>query len=184
MLKNKTSTTDFRQSAQGWRGAPLLPCFPTPLSPYSNCNSTNPYSSFFPQILSNLTGSSGPQFLSYPWGSWPKAVSIFPGFRSCWRGCPWHFLQHTVPDPRHPGYFVTRGFFLLCSLLVGPIQCPRHPIFVFARVYGSAFGFFQHPRSSSWWSFHPGLSLCSTWFPPNTFPVQASVFKVVVTGFH
>ncbi len=37
---------------------------------------------------------------------------------------------------RHPGYVISRGFFLLYILFTDPIQGPGHPIFVFARVYG------------------------------------------------
>ena len=51
-------------------------------------------------------------------------------------------------------------------------------------LYGRALGFFQRPRSSSWWSFLPGLSVCYTWFLRNLNPFQTSAFKVDYAGFH
>ena len=62
--------------------------------------------------------------MKYPWGSRPKAASIFPAFRSCRRGCPWRFLQRPVPGPRHPGYFIARGFFLLYILFQTQSKTP------------------------------------------------------------
>ncbi len=61
-------------------------------------------------------------------------------------------------------------------------QGPGHPIFVFACVYGRAFGFFQRPRSSRW-SFHPGLSLCSSWSPQIACTVQSSFSKVFLQAY-
>ena len=118
------------------------------------------------------------------WSFRPKATSIFPAFRSGWRGYSRCFLQRPIPGPRHPWYFVSRGFFVWYNFFTGSIQGPGHPIFVFAHVYGRALGFFQRPRSISWWSSHPGLSVCSTSFLHNIPPLQTSAFKVVFTGFH
>ena len=70
-----------------------------------------------PHFLDITQVKSFGKLLSYLWVSCLKDDSIFPAFRWWWRGRPWCFLQRPVPDPRHPGYFVTTVFSFYTSSL-------------------------------------------------------------------